>query len=81
MPIIGTILSAIGGSLFGGSGAASAVTNVGKWAALAAIAIPAWQWYQGHQNDVAVSFSYSQVLFVGLILFAVLQVAHVAKKD
>lgn len=76
--MLGSILSTIFGALFGGTGAASAVTNVGKWAAIAAVAIPAWQWYQGHAKDIAVCFDYSQALFVGLILFVILQVAHQA---
>ena len=73
---MGAILQTILGSLVGGSGVGSAVANVGKWAAVLAIAVPAWQWYQGHQNDIAVSFTWSQLAAVALIVYALLEVAH-----
>lgn len=74
MNLITTIL----GALFGGSGIASGATNVVKGATLLAILPIAWKWYEGHQNDIAVSFTYAHILFVLFIVFIITWVAHKA---
>lgn len=75
------LITGVLGTLFGGSGIASGATNVVKGAALLAMAPILWKWYEGHQNDVAVSFTYAHVLFVLLIVFIVTWVAHKANPN
>jgi len=78
--MIPTILKGVLGALgFGGEGALSAVTNGAKAVAIAAAAPLAWNWFQGHGNDVVVTLSVSQVLLCGGFVYALLAVAHAAR--
>lgn len=63
--------------LLGGGGVASAVANVGKMIALAPVAI----WLMENKDAPAVAFTYGQLAIVGLVVFAMIQVAHVARSS
>lgn len=61
--------------LFGGAGVGSAVANVGKFVALAPVVL----WLLENKDATAVSLTYGQLALCGLVVFAVVQAAHVAR--
>lgn len=44
--------------------------------AIAAIAVPAWNWFLGHKEEMAVCLTWGQAVFCGLIVFAVVMAAR-----
>lgn len=73
------LIGSLVGALFGGSGTASAVTNVAKIGGFVVAAPLAWDWFQGHQNQVVLTLNVSQALALALFAVALLQVAHSAR--
>lgn len=65
--------------LFGGGGSLSAITGAVKVAGIAAAAPLAWNWFQGHGNDLVLTLNVSQALFVVGLVVALVQVAHSAR--
>lgn len=69
------------GFLLGGGGALGAVAGVAKSAGLLALAPLAWHWFQGHGQDIVVTFTVAQAVFVVGIVVALVQVAHSARSS
>lgn len=65
--------------LLGGSGVAAGVTNAAKLGSILVAAPLAWSWFQGHQHDVVLTLDVSQALAIVGVVFAMLQVAHIAR--
>lgn len=65
--------------LLGGSGIAAGVTNAVKVGAILTALPLAWSWFQGNQHVVVLTLDVSQALAIVGLVFALLQVAHVAR--
>lgn len=79
LPIIGPIVSGIVGAVIKyfsqtpeGNKLGTVVTDVGALAALA----PLGYWLVTHKDELAVCVSYGQLAFFGLLVFALVKVAH-----
>lgn len=65
--------------IFGGGGAASAVTGIAKVAGVATLAPLAWRWYETNADHVVLTLTVSQAVFMVGFVVALLQVAHAAR--
>jgi uncharacterized membrane protein YtjA (UPF0391 family) len=74
MDLITKVISAI----FGGTGLADTVANVGKGVALVTVIPGLVYWLQGHGNEVAHAITWGELVFWGLIGYVIIQVAHKA---
>ena len=73
--MIGGLIKGLIGFFAGGVGHKIGTTLI-DGAAILAIAAPVALWFLGHKDEIAVTLTWSQVLFFGVILAAVIKVAH-----
>lgn len=69
------LLGKLIGFLFGGSGVAGVVANGAKLALLTPVVL----WLLEHKDEPAITLSWGAIALGSLVVFAIVQVAHVAQ--